>query len=382
MEIRTSRPEDLGGIEKLLTTRFDPSDAFDARLLLTDPDAGFDWVAVAADEDRIVSTLTLLDETLTLAGLDLPAGQVEQVATYVEHEGKGLVRQLLDWAHDRSERRGHLVQMVVGAPYFYRQFGYSYAVPVKEGRALAKAPEPVAGHTIREATEADIPALDRLQDLAQNGADLRMGHTTPCWRWLIHRTGSTTWVVERGDEIVATGRSTPPEDGEVALGEIAGVDDDAVKALVQLTNPDLVGERHPALEDCLAPRSGDLEEYLLRLPDVPRLFEHLRPVFTKRLQGQEPADVLLGFYRTHVRFRWDGSGIGPYEWGGVMQAPGALGGAGIAPDLLAPLLFGPHGMDGLHRRHSDVYPGPNKDLMFALFPPVSSDLLTLYLPYP
>jgi predicted N-acetyltransferase YhbS len=382
VDIRTSRPEDLAQVEKLIVSRMDPSDGVDARLLMTDPDAGCEWVAVAADGDEIVSTLTLMDETVTLAGLDLPVGQIEQVATAVEHEGKGLVRQLMGWAHEQSGQRGHLVQLVFGAPYFYRQFGYSYSVPVKQGRPLKTKPEPVAGHTIRAATEADIPALDRLQDLAQQGAGLRMGHTTPCWRWLIHRTGSTTWVVERGDEIVATGRSTPPGEGEVALGEIAGVDDDAVKALVHLTNPDVVGERHPALEEYLAPRFDGREEYLLRLPDVPRLFDHLRPVFTERLQGHDPADVLLGFYRTHVRFHWDGTEIGPYEWGGVLQAPGEQGGAGIAPDLLAPLLFGPHGMDGLRRWYPDVYPGANKDLMFALFPPVTSDLLTFYLPYP
>lgn len=382
MEIRTARPEDVDQVEKVIVARMDAADGVDARLLMTDPDAGCDWVGVAADQGRIVSTLTLMDETFTLCGLDIPAGQIEQVATDTEYEGRGLVRRLVDWAHDRSAARGHLVQMVFGAPYFYRQFGYSYSLPVKQGRPLVQKPEPVAGHTIREATEADIPALDRLQALAQHDADLHMGHTTPCWRWLIQRTGSTTWVVERGDDIVSTGRSTPPGEDEVALGEIAGVDDDAVKALVALTNPDVVGERHPALEEYLGPRFDGREEYLLRLPDVPKLFEHLRPVFTKRLQGQEPTDVLLGFYRTHVRFRWDGTEIGPYEWGGVMQAPGEYGGAGIAPDVLAPLLFGPRGMDGLRRWHPDVYPGAHKDLMFALFPPVTSDLLTFYLPYP
>jgi hypothetical protein len=90
--------------------------------------------------------------------------------------------------------------------------------------------------------------------------------------------------------------------------------------------------------------------------------------------------VLLGFYRTHVRFRWDGAEIGPYEWGGTMMGPAEEGGAGIAPDLLAPLLFGPHGIDGLHRWYTDVFPGPHLDLMTALFPPVTSDLLTFYLP--
>jgi predicted N-acetyltransferase YhbS len=378
VEIRTSRPEDLPQIEKLVVSRMDPSDGVDARLLMTDPDAGCDWVGVA-DDGRIVSTLTLMDETVTLAGLDIPAGQIEQVATDVEYEGRGLVRQLMGWAHDRSAERGHLLQFVMGVPYFYRQFGYTYSIPIKQTRPLVRKPEAVAGHTIRRATEADIPVLNQLQDAAQQGADLRVGHGTPCWRWLIDRTGSVTWIVERDGVPVATGRSTPEEEGDVVLGEIAGTDD-AVKALVALVNPAEVVERHPALEDLLQARRPELEQYLVRIPSIPKLLEHLRPVFTQRLRGHDPVDVLLGFYRTHVRFRWDGEEIGPYEWGGTMLAPGAEGGAGIAPDLLAPLLFGPHGMDGLRRLFSDVYPGQQADLMIRLFPPVTSDLLTFYLP--
>ena len=102
MEIRTSRPEDVDQVEKVIVSRMDASDGVDARLLMTDPDAGCDWVGVAVDQGRVASTLTLMDETFTLCGLDLPAGQIEQVATDTEYEGKGLVRQLMDWAHDRS----------------------------------------------------------------------------------------------------------------------------------------------------------------------------------------------------------------------------------------------------------------------------------------
>jgi predicted N-acetyltransferase YhbS len=380
VEIRRSRPEDVDQIEELIVSRMDPCDGVDARLLLTDPDAGCDWVAVATDGDRIVSTATMMDEQVTFAGVDLPTGQVEQVATDAGHEGQGLVRRLMDWAHDESARRGHVLQVMIGIPYFYRQFGYTYSIPLKQTRELERTPELVAGHTIRPATEADIPALDALQSHTQHHADLRMGHTTPCWRWLIGHTASTTWVVERDGVPVATGRSTPEDDGDVVLGEIAGVDDDAVTALVALVNPARAVERHPVLEQYLGPRQDGVEMYQVRIPDVPNLFEHLRPVFTQRLRGHEPTDVLLGFYRTHVRFHWDGTEIGPYEWGGVLSGPGEQGGAGIAPDLLAPLLFGPHGMDGLRRWYADVYPGPDVELMNRLFPPVTSDLITFYMP--
>ncbi len=63
-----------------------------------------------------------------------------------------------------------------------------------------------------------------------------------------------------------------------------------------------------------------------------------------------------------------------------MQAPASVGGAGVAPDLAGALLFGPSGIAGLEERHPDVYAGPNEELMQTLFPPLSADLLTFYLP--
>ena len=76
-----------------------------------------------------------------------------------------------------------------------------------------------------------------------------------------------------------------------------------------------------------------------------------------------------------------GDGLGPVRAGGREQAPAAAGGAGVAPDQLGALLFGPHGMHGLARRRPDVYPGRDAELYEALFPPLHADLLTYYLPY-
>ena len=59
----------------------------------------------------------------------------------------------------------------------------------------------------------------------------------------------------------------------------------------------------------------------------------------------------------------------------------AAGGLGCAPDHLAALLFGPHGVRGLARLRPDVYFGADPEWYDALFPPLTSDLLTLYLPY-
>ena len=229
--LRTALPSDLGQIAALLADRGEPADAVDHRLVVEDADAGWESCAVVADGERVVSTATLLDETLTFDDVAIPAGQVELVATDREYEGRGLVRALMQWVHERSARRGHLVQVMIGIPYFYRQFGYQYAIVLPQSRTVRAIPSSDDEHVVREAGAHDIPAMASLQDGAQSGYDLRMPHSPACWRWLVARDGSSQLLVERRGVPVATGRLTSPDDDEVALGEIAAVDAAAAHTL-------------------------------------------------------------------------------------------------------------------------------------------------------
>ena len=88
--LRQAVPADLQQIGDLLATRGEPDDALDHRLVVEDPRAGWESCAVVVDGDRVVSTATLLDERLSLGGVELPAGQVELVATARDHEGRSL----------------------------------------------------------------------------------------------------------------------------------------------------------------------------------------------------------------------------------------------------------------------------------------------------
>ncbi len=416
--LRAAQPADLDQLAALLADRGEPADAVDHRLIVEDPDAGWESCAVVVDGDRVVSTATLLDETLVLDGVAIPAGQVELVATDREYEGRGLVRALMGWAHERSARRGHLAQVMIGIPYFYRQFGYQYAIALPQARSVRTVPTPPPGYVVRTAGVDDIPAMTRLQDAAQLGYTLRMPHSPACWRWLVARDGSSELLVEREGLPVATGRITPPDD-EVWLGEIAAADPAAAHALLAhaatvsggepgggelgggegggelgggaaLPGGELkVKERAgsvggDALEGFLAPRTEQAASYYVRVQDVAALLDHLRPVLSARLAAsgvaQDSGEAVVSFFRHHVRLAYKDGTVGEVRSGGPMQAPAAVGGAGVAPDLVGPLLFGPYGIAGLAERHPDVYPGPNRELMSALFPPLSADLLTFYLP--
>jgi predicted N-acetyltransferase YhbS len=392
--LRTAQPTDLDQISALLTDRGEAADAVDHRLIVEDPDAGWESCAVVVDGDRVVSTVTLLDETLVLDGLEIPTGQVELVATDRGYEGRGLVRALMGWAHQRSAARGHVVQVMVGIPYFYRLFGYQYAIGMPHTRQVVTAPPTQDGYVVRPAGASDIATMASLQDAEQSRYDLRMAHSPACWRWLCARDGSSQLLVERSGIPVATARITPPEE-DILIGEVAAAEPDAALALVTYAQ-NLYGDRElavkerpgsvagDALDPFLAPSPPDAEAYYVRVGDSVALLDHLRPVLSARLApsglGAGDGEILLSFFGSHVRLpHRDGAVVGIHA-GGAMQAPGSAGGAGIAPDLIGDLLFGPLGIAGLAERHPDVYPGRHAELMRTLFPPISADLLMLYLP--
>ncbi|MFE6056012.1 GNAT family N-acetyltransferase [Kitasatospora sp. NPDC056446] len=394
--LRESRPEDQEQIEALLAERGDATDALDHRLVAEDPDTGRSATAVVVDGDRVVSTATLLDEELRLGTVRLPAGQLELVATDEEYEGRGLVRALTGWAHARSAERGHLVQVMIGIPYFYRQFGYEYAIDIPVSRPLRGTPPDSGTSVLRTATAADLPALTALQDTAQRGFDVAMPHSAACWRWLLAHEASTLRVVERAGAVVAAGRNTPVDDGVFHLAEAAAADEQAALDLLAGVAASAPGAKlrvvhrpgtlpadawHDLVEH--APR-GEAQQYYVRVPDPTALLDRLRPLFWQRLvtAGLNRAgdDLIVSTFRAHHRIPVDEQGLGAVVTGGPMQGPSAEGGAGVAPDQLAPLLLGPHGIEGLSRIRPDVYPGARMRVYRALFPPLTADLLTYYLP--
>lgn len=397
IEIRGARHDELDAVAALLAERGEPADAVDLHLVADDPDEGLDAVLVAVDDGRVVSTATLLRETVLVEGVRLPAAQVELVATEPSHEGRGLVRSLMALAHERSHARGDVVQVMIGIPYFYRQFGYVYSMRIPDTRALRTVPTADPSVTVRVATAADIPAMERLQDLQQHEATVSMPHSPGCWRWLVARDGSEQWVAERHGEVVATARATPPEEG-VVLGEVAGdaravetllahaharahsLGGDAVQVMDRAATP-VHAVLDPLLEPVELPDAGS-HWYYARIERAAPVLELLRPVLGRRWidAGGGQREVLISSFRSHVRFSLSDDGMGEVTAGGPLQAPVSAGGSGVPPDVLAPLLFGPHGALGLEARHGDVLLGRQRDVMSVLFPPATADLLTYYLP--
>ena len=314
---------------------------------------------------------SLLDETLTVrhpgGRLDVAAGQVELVATDTGYEGRGLVRALMAWAHERSADArarppGHDRDPVLlpGVRLRVRDRHPAGAAGARRCRA------PDAGWSVRPATAGDVAAMDRLQDAAQAPRDVTMPRSAAEWRWVL---GSDV-IDDMGGRARRVGRRH---------GRSSGGEDEVVL--------DRGGRGRPGGGRCARRRRrrcrrvhvATRPQSLRCGPTARDRRPHGRAVLRAHLPTPPPCSTgggrrsaarlsAAGLDRRGSRHRRvdvrrplpDGRHRrrrGPGAAGGPMQAPGAAGGCGVAPDALPALLTGPHGMHGLARRRPDVYPG-------------------------
>ena len=121
-------------------------------------------------EHPFVACTCFWSQTWEFEGIPFQFGRPEIVATDPAYRNRGLVRAIFDVIHARSEAEGHLAQAITGIRYFYRQFGYEYALDLG-GRSityLSLIPQAREGaqepYTLRDAVEEDIPLIKSLYD--------------------------------------------------------------------------------------------------------------------------------------------------------------------------------------------------------------------------
>ena len=91
------------------------------------------------------------------------------VGTLEAYRRRGLVHAQTEYFKERLRERGCLISHIQGIPYYYRQFGYEFAIPLEGGLRLTGyvlPPEPDQTLTFRLATNADIPQLEGFYETA------------------------------------------------------------------------------------------------------------------------------------------------------------------------------------------------------------------------
>ena len=365
------------------------------------PPTGAGDVAVVEDTrrraHRLVCCTCLWRLTWDYEGIPFAVGRPEIVATDAEYRKRGLARAVFELVHARSKAEGHLAQGITGIPYFYRQFGYEYALDLDVRRlayfalipqAPEGTPEPI---NLREATTADIPLIQALYD--QNRAHYAVSTNMPdrWWRYQVELQGHAGVEGASNIQIIADQQREPR--GYVIMPATRGphslpVFDIAATRGVnwqEMMPPLLRALRAHAAQVAAPPNAGPVERiafkmgvkhpayevlgkelaiepeipyaWYVRVPDLPRFLRHIAPALERRLASSPLAgyngSLKLNFYRDGLQLTFEKgrlTSIAPW------QAPlwGEEGAASFPPLLFLQLLFGRRSLEELQYAYPDV----------------------------
>jgi GNAT superfamily N-acetyltransferase len=369
---------------------------------------------------KIVSSTCLIPQVWVYEDIPFPVGRPELVGTDPAYRRRGLIRAIFGTIHALSAAYGHLIQGITGIPWFYRQFGYEYALPLGGRRDLNVNDVPALkeGETepypIRRATEADISTLMRLyqRQCADKLVTTRINEDQ--WRYDLtgHTPGSDTelrmYCILDSEETVVGYYSTPARLWGSRLGVWEIVVEEGVSlrsilpSVVRALNAQgeayagegekstlnairfALGLEHPAYEAFDA-KLGPLQRpygWYIRVADLPRFIRHIAPVLERRLANSVMSgfrgELNITFYQGGLRLVFQqGKLIEAADW----QAPETnqkWEGAGFPSLVFLKLLFGYRSLEELRYAFPDCWASEEPALLLnALFPKRASWVVPL-----
>ncbi len=364
---------------------------------------------------KIISTMCLIPQTWTYAGIPFGVGRVEAVGTTEEYRRRGLIRAQFEVLHAKSAAMGHLAQGITGIYWYYRQFGYEYALDLGGGKMVpfqnipALKENETEPYRFREWTANDIPFMNELYD--RDRAHSLVSCPRPDWLWQHYLTGYSRQSFEnRPFQIIETpdgravGYVAPSREmgnymyacNELTFVEgqsLRAVMPSVLRALKALAEAQGAAQKKPvgilyfqlqrehpvyaAIPEQFG-KSRPPYGWYIRVADVPAFLLHIAPVLQARLAQSVVAgytgELKISTYTDGMRLVFEQGKLAKIEpW-----LPGAeeWGHAAFPPLSFLQLIFGFRSFGELRAFYPDCYaPDEAVVLLEALFPKQFSRLV-------
>ena len=357
---------------------------------------------------KLVSTVCLIPQTWTYAGIPFGVGRPEMVATDPVYRRRGLVREQFQVIHALSDAMGHLVQGITGIPWYYRQFEYEYALDLGGGRIAPFSNIPPLregeneSYRLRAMTPGDIAFAAPLYDRECARSLVACPRPEWLWRFMLDdapepRAWRTPLQIIESIEGQAVGYVAPSSE---IWGDALVVDELAVNAgqSIRAVLPMLLrwlkprgeaaaakqnkivkgilfafGREHPAYDaapDLLSQNRPPYGWYL-RVPEVPRFIRHIAPVLEDRLARSPVAgyggELKISEYRRGYKLVFQNGKLTIAEtWQPTVEDGGDCG---FPPGAFLRLLFGEKSLGELRAFYPDCSAKEDAAVLLdALFP--------------
>ncbi len=354
---------------------------------------------------QIVSSLALIPWVWRYEDVLLKSGEMGIVGTLEAYRNRGLIRSLVTRFKELLHDENYDLSNIQGIPYFYRQFGYEYAMPLEahwhvELHNLPDKPSGAAAHYhCRRASVDDIPVLMQLYDEAAKTLDICAVRDAETWHYLIEDTrGSATesefWLLfDKAGKPAGYWRIALHGFGKgLIVSEASRLSEAATEALLLKVKTIALERNKPDIRLSL-PANSDLVHFAknwnthddgsyawqIHLVDVARLLRKLTPVLERRIASSAfnglNEHVIINLYREAFDLHFDQGkllavkSIG-FSDGGTIRMP---------PLLFAPLLLGYRSREALSGMYPDVGCwGRSQYLVDVLFPKLDSFIFSGY----
>ncbi|MBN1963738.1 MAG: GNAT family N-acetyltransferase [Anaerolineae bacterium] len=354
---------------------------------------------------QIVSSLCLIPWTWRYDDVTLRVGEMGIVGTLAEYRHRGLIRTLVTRFKELLAEGEFHLSIIQGIPYYYRQFGYEYALPLEPGwRAELHhipdtPPDHAAGFTFRPATLDDLPVLMAMHDEAARDLDITAMRDAATWRYLFEQPSGTAnlteiWLVlDSTQQPVGYMATNKLGFGEgLIVSETARLSSAAATAALCWLKTRAIERGKPSVRLILPERATlvkmarawaghDYGTYAwqIHLPDAARLLRALTPVFNRRIAASPFAGMtrrfVLNLYREAFALHFERGMLAKVESLGFVDE----GDMNLPPNLLAPLLLGYRSLAELRRFYPDASAwGDAALLVEALFPTMQAFIYTNY----
>ncbi len=361
----------------------------------------------------LVACTCLWRHTWEYEGIPFKIGRPEIVASDPDYRNRRLIRALFEIIHARSEAEGHLVQAITGIPYFYRLFGYEYALDLGGRRSvyvslLAQANKGASEpFSLRDTTWEDIPLVQQLYDQQRMSGVVSALIDEAWWRYQL-----ATWRTARSGEgwhvqmiVDSDGQSqgyviTPSMRWRDSLRvfDLAFASGASAQAIMPSLLHALTGQGaqlplkesgsypfsrivfdlgrshsfYAVLEKSMPTTQEAPYAWYVRVADLPKFIQLIAPALERRLASSLVAgysgELRFDFYRGGLRMVFERGTLRTVEdWRRPIWDANEDG--GFPPLVFLQLLFGYRSLDALRAAFPDVRVNDNVEVLVnTLFP--------------
>jgi predicted acetyltransferase len=276
-------------------------------------------------QGKTVATLNSIPIDWCISNVPLKAAEMGCVATLPEYSNQGLMRRLVEEYHKQIDTQGFDLSVIEGIPYFYRQFGYEYALTLDEETTIPmeKLPDFNSNLEIRPFTIQDIPRAMELLAQSQSKFCVHSVRDEQIWK-MQQETGLAGeysfdgYAVEEEGKMRAHFRiSRKPEEKKLILREATDTDYPTTMAILSFLKD--TGKEY-GLETLIARTSycdpitkilatSGAEQRIppyawqIRVTDYVGLLQKMKPLFESRLAASEYRGLTEKLNLNFRRFR-------------------------------------------------------------------------------